>query len=146
MELTLHPLCTYFPRIGSAGFHELKADIVAHGLLHPIVLYEGKILDGGNRYRACVEAGIDPEVVEYDGDDPAAFVCSSNVHRRNMTLGQRAIAVANAANWAKAQRVGRPKAAADATLQTAPRSLAPASAPSATPTRWRAPTRRWRRR
>jgi ParB-like nuclease domain len=137
MELTLHPLCTYFPRIGGAGFNELKADIQAHGLLHPIVLYEGQILDGGNRYRACVEAGIEPEVVEYDGDDPAAFVCSSNVHRRNMSLGQRAIAP-GALKWQR-MPLCRPS-------PTAPRSQAPASAPSATPTRWRAPTRRWRRR
>ncbi len=35
-----------------------------------------------------------PRTRELDGEDPTAFILSANVHRRNLTTGQRAMAVA----------------------------------------------------
>ena len=50
-----HPAAALFPLlpIGGPEFGELVTDIDAHGLLQPIVLHEGQVLDGRNRYRAC---------------------------------------------------------------------------------------------
>ena len=59
MHYELHPLCTLFPRMGGAEFDSLVADIKTNGLSQPITLHNGFILDGGNRYRACMEAAID---------------------------------------------------------------------------------------
>jgi hypothetical protein len=53
-----HPLAGLFPPMGRYEYEELKADILRNGLQMPIVLFEERILDGRNRYRACKEAGI----------------------------------------------------------------------------------------
>lgn len=108
MSYELHPLCTLFPRMAGAEFEALKADIAANGLRQPIVLQGGMILDGGNRYRACIEAGIEPTFEDFSGDSLVAFVLSANLHRRHMTPGQQAAIVAAATDWANAQGVGRP--------------------------------------
>jgi len=106
--MELHPLCTLFPRITGAEFEALKADILAHGLREPIVVHAGFILDGGNRYRACVEAGVDPTFKDFAGDNPVSFVLSANLHRRHLSAGQQAAIVASAQDWAKAQPAHRP--------------------------------------
>lgn len=104
--LELHPLCTLFPRLVGAEFEALKADIATHGQHEPITVYEGQILDGGNRYRACVEAGIEPVLKEFTGIDPASFALSANMHRRHLAQGQMAAIVAGAQDWSRAQTAG----------------------------------------
>jgi ParB-like nuclease domain len=96
-ELRFHPLADIFPLMEGAEFDALVADIKANGLREPIVLYEGKILDGRNRFRACLEAGIDPMVEENYGDDigdPAAYVVSANIRRRHLRPEQKRTAIA----------------------------------------------------
>jgi ParB-like chromosome segregation protein Spo0J len=73
-----------------AEFDELVADIKANGQTAPIVTYEGMILDGRNRYRACLAGGVHPLIIEGDDiDDPVAFVISTNIRRRHLTGEQR---------------------------------------------------------
>jgi ParB-like chromosome segregation protein Spo0J len=93
--LPFHPLANLLPPMGDDEFHELVTDIGKNGLLTPIALYEGQILDGRNRYRACLEAGIKPEFVTYKGSDPPAFVVSTNIHRRHLTADQRSELIEN---------------------------------------------------
>jgi hypothetical protein len=98
-ELRFHPLADIFPLMEGEEFDELVADIKANGLHDPIVMYEGKILDGRNRYRAAIKAGVDPFPLmkngkrygglNYVGDDPAGFVISRNIHRRHLTAEQK---------------------------------------------------------
>ena len=102
----LHPLCTLFPRVTGPEFSALVADIQDNGLRQPIVLHDGMILDGGNRYRACIEAGVEPSFVEFDGDNLVSFVLSANLHRRHLSAGQHAAIVSSAQDWAKAQTHG----------------------------------------
>ena len=106
MEIELHPLCTLFPRMSGGEFASLASDIKANGLRNPITLLDGMILDGGNRYRACLEAGIDPVFAQFEGGNIVSFVLSANLHRRHMSAGQQAAIVASAQDWAKAQTNG----------------------------------------
>lgn len=93
-----HALANIFPMLPEAELQELTADIQAHGQREPIVLHEGKILDGRNRYRACRLAGVEPQTTDYYGDDPASYVISLNLHRRHLTESQRAMVAAKLSN------------------------------------------------
>jgi ParB-like chromosome segregation protein Spo0J len=86
-KLEPHPFSTLFPPISEEDFGKLAVDIKLHGLRQRIVLYQGKILDGNNRYRACEFVGIKPEfAADFPGDDAAArnYVISANIHRRHL--------------------------------------------------------------
>ena len=95
--LEFHPLADLFPLLEGQDFAELVDDIREHGLHEPIVVYEDKILDGRNRYRACLAAGIDPTFTAYTGDDPVAYVVSLNLRRRHLDESQRAMVAAKLA-------------------------------------------------
>ena len=107
MSYPLHPLCTLFPRLEGEAFDALVDDIRANGLREPIKVLDGMILDGGNRYRACIEAGVEPEFDEYCGDNAAAFVISRNLHRRHLTAAQRSAVVTAVADFSKAHPAHR---------------------------------------
>jgi hypothetical protein len=114
--LRFHPLANIFPLTEGADFDDLVADFRAHGLRHAIVLHEGMILDGRNRYRACFAAGMSIEDMtpeerpgyfqKFFGDDPVAFVISANLHRRHLTAEQKREIIAKviAATPAKSDR------------------------------------------
>lgn len=71
-------------------FNNLKGDIEKNGLIEPIVLHDGKILDGVNRNKVCKELGITPETEEFKGDSPLDYVISKNLARRHLTSSQKA--------------------------------------------------------
>jgi N6-adenosine-specific RNA methylase IME4 len=99
-----HPLADVFPLIEGAEFDALVADVAKQGLLEAIFTLDGDILDGRNRYRACVAAGVEPHFEVFEGADPVAFVVSKNVARRHLDESQRALAAAKIATLQK----GRP--------------------------------------
>src|SRR5215468_6971953 len=97
MTLEFHPLANIFPLMEGEPFDEFMADIREHGLHEPIVLHEGKIVEGRNRYRACEAAGVQPTFTTYTGDDPLGYVISKNLHRRHLSTSQRAMVAAKLA-------------------------------------------------
>jgi ParB-like chromosome segregation protein Spo0J len=86
-----HDLSKLFPPISEEDFNKLAADIKLNGLHQPIVRYQGKILDGNNRYRACVLVKVAPKFADFTGDDAAArnYVISANIHRRHLRSDQQ---------------------------------------------------------
>ncbi|MCG7945833.1 MAG: ParB/RepB/Spo0J family partition protein [Candidatus Thiodiazotropha taylori] len=97
-NIPFHEIANIFPLIHGKEFVELKEDIKQNGCIEPIVLYEGQILDGRNRFRACQEVGVQPEYIDYEGDDPLSHVISLNIHRRHLDESQRAMVGAKIAN------------------------------------------------
>ena len=69
----------------------LRDSIRDHGLLDPIWLYNGEILDGRHRYQACLETGRPLLTRAYEGDEPIAFATQINVNRRHLPLKPRCI-------------------------------------------------------
>ena len=87
-----HPASSLFPMLPESGLQELAEDIHRNGLLEPIMLCEGKILDGRNRFEACRFAGVEPRFVEWseNGASLTCYVLSKNLYRRHLTTGQKA--------------------------------------------------------
>lgn len=105
-KIEFHPLCDIFPVMPDDEFRELCEDISAHGVLHPVVLYDGKILDGRNRWTAALKVGRKCPMIQYRGEMTAAeFVIAMNVNRRHLTASQRAAMVAQAWKFAKENSV-----------------------------------------
>jgi phage N-6-adenine-methyltransferase len=98
MEYRPHPLADIFPLMSGDEFVALKEDIKANGLVEPIWVLDGLLLDGRNRFKACQEVGVQPVFREYQGDNPTAFVISLNLKRRHLNESQRAMVAAKLAN------------------------------------------------
>lgn len=114
--IPFHPLADLFPLIDGSAFDDLVSDVDENGLRELIVIHDGQILDGRNRYRAAVASGrMDPDTGAYrskwslydgfrefgseaeDGDDPLKWVLSKNLHRRHLSESQRAMVAAKLA-------------------------------------------------
>jgi protein gp37 len=105
--LECHPYCLAIPEMTDQEFAELKEDISGSGLLEPIVLFEGMILDGRHRFRACMELEIEPWFKPFDGPDSACdYVISKNLRRRNLNEGQRAAAMTTLARLERGGNAG----------------------------------------
>lgn len=90
MHLQPHPAACMFPMMSGGEYASLVASIRRDGLHVPLVLHEGMILDGRNRYRACQEAGVAPRFVELKpGENPYRYVWIHNGERRNLEPFQR---------------------------------------------------------
>jgi regulator of replication initiation timing len=121
VELIQHPLSAAFPSMSVEDFQALKDDIETNGQHEPVMLYEGMVLDGWHRYRACAELGVKVKQFTFADGDPVAYVESANLHRRHLTASQRAAAVVAVRAWAPAKRpaeAAKNKGAAAAPLST----------------------------
>jgi ParB-like chromosome segregation protein Spo0J len=101
---------------------ELAEDIHKNGLIEAIVLHEGMILDGRNRYAACELTDIEPQFVEWNGHggSPTLYVLSKNLHRRHLTSSQKAAIAAESLPLLKVE--ARKRMLAGKSFATNPRS------------------------
>ena len=117
MNYQQHPLSAAFPQMTPEEFQNLKDSIDINGVLNPITIYEGMVIDGWHRYKAANEANVDcPETELDDWIDPKDFVLAQNKNRRHITAAQLAVATTQVYQW---RSVGRPEnAALSAELKT----------------------------
>lgn len=114
-KLEQHPFGKEFPGLSLDDLSSLSKSLREHGLRDPITLYQGKILDGWNRYSACISSGVKPTFVEFEGDDPIQFVIDRNIERRHLDDYQKiaivetlaGIEIALAAKERKKSKPGR---------------------------------------
>lgn len=102
-DYQFHSYSNLFPLITGEEYEAFRSDIDAHGQRDPIILYEGKILDGRNRYRCCLDLGREPIVEHYQGSDPLAYVLSLNLYRRQLSVAQRALIAAEFSSLRKGE-------------------------------------------
>lgn len=109
-----HDFANLFPMLDAAGQDSLRADIQAYGVREPVIIFDGRILDGRNRYMAARDLGVDFPVADFAGTEREAlqYVLSTNLHRRHLTESQRAAVAAKLANMT----VGNPAFANPANL------------------------------
>lgn len=93
LKRKIHPFAAPMPPMRDRDYERLKRRIAEEGQRFPIVLLDGMILDGWNRYRACIELGIKPRFRNFTKADgsPLAFVLDCST-RREMTDGMRCVA------------------------------------------------------
>ena len=89
-----HEISSYLPLLEGEEFDALVEDIKEFGQIELAVLFEGKIIDGRNRYRACKQLGIELKVREWNpseftGMTPLQFVISENIMRRHLNTAQK---------------------------------------------------------
>jgi ParB-like chromosome segregation protein Spo0J len=105
-DMEFHPLADVFPLIEGGEFAELVSSILARGQLEKIITYEGRILDGRNRYLACKQAGVTPVFEGFEGtfEEARDHVVDSNLRRRHLDVSQRAMIAARLATLRDGQR------------------------------------------
>ena len=90
--MEFHEYANIFPMMGEDEFKGLVSDIEANGLREPIYTHEGKIIDGRNRFKACLAIGMEPIFEEWNGTGSLVqFVLSLNLHRRHLNSSQKAV-------------------------------------------------------
>jgi transcriptional regulator with XRE-family HTH domain len=91
-KLEYHEICKWLPyKVETIG--EIASDMLKNGYRpdRPIVMYDGKILDGRHRYEAAIKAAVEPDFVEFEGTFDAAvnYVTSENVARRHLSASEK---------------------------------------------------------
>ena len=57
IAMEFHEVAELLPMMAEAELHELAVDIKQHGQREPITTWQGKIIDGRNRYSASTSYG-----------------------------------------------------------------------------------------
>lgn len=87
-----HEICLWLP-YKQETVEDIANDMLTNGYRHnhPIVTYEGKILDGRHRYAAAKEVNLEPEYEVFEGttQEAISFVTSENINRRMLSKEEK---------------------------------------------------------
>jgi N6-adenosine-specific RNA methylase IME4 len=82
------------PPLAPEEYAQLEVNIMQDGCRDPLVLWEGIIIDGHNRFEICTKHGISFEKISKrfdDRDHARAWMLENQLGRRNLTDDQRAM-------------------------------------------------------
>ena len=118
VAIEAHPLTEVFADIetGVDDYKELQRSIELIGQQQPIILYEGKVLDGMTRQMICISNKIKPVYEDYKGSDPLAYLISVNYARRHLSTSHKAIIGARLVNTQRGGKAGVSSNVQDCTL------------------------------
>jgi N6-adenosine-specific RNA methylase IME4 len=94
------------PPLSSEERSQLEANIIRDGCRDPLVVWNGILLDGHNRYEICSRRGIEFRVVEVnlpDRDAAADWIDANQLGRRNLHPDQFTLLLGRRYNRAKKQ-------------------------------------------
>ena len=106
-EPKYHELSTVFMSFEDTNeFEGLVISVKKYGLFEPILMWQGWIVDGRHRHKACLKSEVEPEYEYLPDDMPFNVVMdrvvAANLMRRHLTTGQRAMTAAALANMTQA--------------------------------------------
>jgi len=102
-EPKYHELSTVFMSFEDTNeFEGLVISVKKYGLFEPILMWQGWIVDGRHRHKACLKSEVEPEYEYLPDDMPFNVVMdrvvAANLMRRHLTTGQRAMTATALAN------------------------------------------------
>jgi hypothetical protein len=93
-DYKIHPAADVFPMLDGDELAMLQNDIMVEGQLEPIITWNGYVIDGRNRLKACQNINKKPRFKERafkDESEVIAYIVSTNIRRRHLTTSQRAM-------------------------------------------------------
>jgi len=96
-NLEAHPYSKLFPLMDFVSKNELIYDIEQNGAHEDVILFENKVLVRWDYFDACMKAVKEPQLKNFDGEDPLSFVISVNLQSSKLDASQRAWAAAKLA-------------------------------------------------
>lgn len=89
-KLERHPLGAANRPLTDDEKQELRDSIDNKGVIRPILIFDGMVLDGWNRYEICQETGLECPQEQFEGtfEDAVDRVLAEQTHR-NLTLVER---------------------------------------------------------
>jgi len=108
----VHPVCDLFPLMSEDAIKDLCKDIRQNGLVNPVVVHEGLLLDGRNRLLICEWEEVKPQVIEwrqiYKGPmSVSQWLFSINAQRRHLTVDQITAVRLAICEWEKEQEAAQ---------------------------------------
>lgn len=111
----LHPMAEAFRPWDKDEAKTAEASMETIGQLDPVIVYAGHVIDGANRQRLLVKAGMPIRWVDVTDDldrkgiDPSQYVIAKNVSRRHLTSSERAVVVAKLLSGGDPSKINKRK-------------------------------------
>jgi len=76
------------PALDEETYRLLEENILEHGCIHPLILWQGILIDGYNRYKICTEHNIPFSTIEMEfesREEVVIWIIETQIGRRNLT-------------------------------------------------------------